>query len=477
MRRFGILFAVAFALTMFIQVASADEPKDGEQTQGMTLEERIKHLGLIVPEDVKRRFEELNTLPSPVLLNTDDRWDWREMNGVTPVKNQLNCGSCWDFSATAAFESAVLIQDGVEWDLSEQQVIDCNEYGWGCNGGWMDDAYKLFIDYGAVEESCYPYRAQHGWPCRQDTCDVVARMDSWINIQEDVNAIKNALLQGPVSTCFYVYPDFHWNCYERMSVNVNHAVVIVGWDDNLCGVGAWICKNSWGVEWGDQGFFYIPYGSCSIGRYAELPVYEHRPVLLTCVCRSPAFCCGGNLYFKLTVVNNTEENISGVLTFSGHSGYDCDPGNVMVSIPRSKTYPPGVTGADYFLKVPNTVIAGQYSASISGNFGGHEVSCCMNVDIVQCSPWKMGDNVGWELVEINAAVVEEELPTISFLSQSYPNPFNATAEISYELALGADVKLEIYNLLGEKVATLVDERQEAGHRSVIWDASAASSGL
>lgn len=76
-----------------------------------------------------------------------------------------------------------------------------------------------------------------------------------------------------------------------------------------------------------------------------------------------------------------------------------------------------------------------------------------------------------------AAVGETGLPHDYMLRQSYPNPFNATTTIGYELPVGTHVKLEIRNLLGQKVATLVDERQEAGYKSVNWDASKAASGL
>jgi len=69
------------------------------------------------------------------------------------------------------------------------------------------------------------------------------------------------------------------------------------------------------------------------------------------------------------------------------------------------------------------------------------------------------------------------LPTDYTLTQNYPNPFNARTAISYELPVTRHVKLEVYNLLGEKVATLIDEEQEAGYRSVVWDASKVSSGL
>jgi hypothetical protein len=477
MRRIGIVFTVLFALAAFAQLALADEPQAFGPKQEATVGENTHATGLIVPEEVKKRFEELDKLPSPALIATQERWDWREMNGVTPVKSQGNCGSCWDFAATGACESAVLIADQVEWDLSEQQVIDCNVYGYGCGGGWMEAVYLLFRDYGAVEESCYPYRAQDWWPCEQETCDVVVQIEDWIDVQNDINAIKNAVLQAPVSTTLKIPSGFHWDCFWYSGFTPDHAVMIVGWDDNICDGGGWICKNSWSTGWGDEGFFYIPYGSCGIGHYTEQPVYVHRPVILSCESLTPTFCRGGEFYFKLTIVNNTEGDISGTMTFRGYFGHDCDPGSILVSIPRHKTYPQGVTENSYFFKVPNSVAAGQYSASVSGNLSGHEVTCCMNLEIVQCSPWKMGDNVGWELVETGRRGGEEFRPTIMSLSQSYPNPFNANAVISYELGVTADVRLEVYNILGERVATLVNEKQDAGEQSVLWDASNAPSGV
>jgi len=70
-----------------------------------------------------------------------------------------------------------------------------------------------------------------------------------------------------------------------------------------------------------------------------------------------------------------------------------------------------------------------------------------------------------------------DLPINYSLLQNHPNPFNATTTISYQLPVDAYVKLEVYNTLGQKVATLVDSRQQAGYRRVVWDASQVSSGL
>lgn len=273
----SILFTASL-LGAIGQVYAQSDSGERASDREMTLQERMEHLGVIIPEHVRRQFAALNMQEPPILLNPEDYFDWREMGGVTAVKDQASCGSCWDFAATGAFESAILIADSVEWDLSEQQVLDCNWGGSSCDGGWMGDAYDLYTNYGAIEEPCYPYRASDRYSCEQDSCVVMVALDSHIEVQNDVDAIKNALLFGPVSSCFMVYNDFQWDCYDHpYEGEINHAIVIVGWDDGMCdGRGGWIVKNSWGPGWGDEGYFYIPYGSCGIGNYTQQPIYESR---------------------------------------------------------------------------------------------------------------------------------------------------------------------------------------------------------
>lgn len=244
----------------------------------LTPEERQMRLGLEIPDEVRARFDELNKQPPPLLLNTEEYFDWREFGCVTPVKNQGACGSCWDFAATGAFESVYMIAEGVLPDFSEQQVLVCNTGGSDCNGGWMVDAYHVFMSYGVVDESCMPYLANHNHPCTQEECVPIAVLDGYIDVPNNVNAIKNALIQGPLSTTFTVYNDFNGyqgGCYEHADTSpLNHAVVIVGWDDNMCdGQGAWIVKNSWGTNFGVDGYFYIKYGAAGIGEYTQRPIY------------------------------------------------------------------------------------------------------------------------------------------------------------------------------------------------------------
>jgi len=82
-----------------------------------------------------------------------------------------------------------------------------------------------------------------------------------------------------------------------------------------------------------------------------------------------------------------------------------------------------------------------------------------------------------EIVGVTGDWTEDNLPLDYALFQNYPNPFNATTRINYQLPVNARVKLEVYNLLGQKVATLVDSKQQRGYKSVVWDASEVSSGL
>ncbi len=205
------------------------------------------------------------------------------------------------------------------------------------------------------------------------------------------------------------------------------------------------------------------------------PCVQLAGVLMVCENLTPIFCRGKNFYFKLSVENRTEDDLSGPMTFSGYAGYDCDPGNNLVNIVRNKTYPPGITENYYFFQAPNAALPSQYSASVSGTLAGCDLFCCMNTDIIQCSPFKVGDNTEWQLMEVERP--EVELPTFTSLDQNYPNPFNANTSISYTLTEAGNVSLKVYDISGRLVTTLVDQRQEAGEHEVTWDGSDVSSGV
>jgi hypothetical protein len=138
--------------------------------------------------------------------------------------------------------------------------------------------------------------------------------------------------------------------------------------------------------------------------------------------------------------------------------------------------------ADLIEHVPGYAPSGAYSfVTYIGEFPSSIIdSSCMYFRKEGAAYASAGGN-GWQSLKAwfddDSELSEAALPTAYSLSQNYPNPFNATTTIKYQLPVDSDVELEIYNLFGQKVATLVDSRQQAGYRSVIWDASEVSSGI
>lgn len=254
-------------------------------TSELSPQEFSRLCGFNPPEGYDEWFDEQPKFTAPPDMVFPPIFDWRDSSVVTAVKNQGNCGSCWDFAATGAFEAAIKKHDGIEYDLSEQQVLSCNLYEAGCGGGWAEPVYELFQRYGAVLESCMPYTANDNVPCTQEECEVAAKLKEWEYIDTSVTSIKAAVLENPVYSGFSVWSDFsdyESGCYEHTTgyYRGEHAIVIVGWDDTSCaGEGAWICKNSWGEGWGGLGgFFYIKFGDCGIGRSTVRPIYPPDPV-------------------------------------------------------------------------------------------------------------------------------------------------------------------------------------------------------
>ena len=244
-------------------------------------EEFQKLLGARIPEELQkqidRRPKKKFVTPQSSLFPTN--FDWRDFGIVTPVKNQGACGSCWDFAAIGALEAVLAINESVEYDLSEQQILSCVTPGSGCGGGWYSWAWDYISNNGSVLETCMPYEADDTVPCTDGSCAKVATTGGWIDVQNSVGAIKEQVLISPVATTFTVYEDFKsygGGCYEHEGDDpINHGVVIIGWDDSMCGnEGAWLIKNSWGASWGDLGFFWIKYGSCNVGTATQRVIYS-----------------------------------------------------------------------------------------------------------------------------------------------------------------------------------------------------------
>jgi parallel beta-helix repeat protein len=213
-------------------------------------------------------------------------FDWRDKNALTPVKYQDVCGSCWAFATNGVLEAAVKIHDAQTLDLSEQYLVSTNTHGWSCSGGSI--SFDYYIDrptscnrVGPVLESVFPYTGANTPPnCPYATLS--QRLNTWDLVEgsdPSVAAAKQAIMDyGPIFASVYTEATFQaykggvYN-YDPPTSEVNHAVVLVGWNDTIGSSGAWVMRNSWSTLWGDQGYMYIEYGVANIGRWSAFADY------------------------------------------------------------------------------------------------------------------------------------------------------------------------------------------------------------
>ncbi len=243
--------------------------------------------------------------------NLPESYDLREQGLVTSVKNQYNFGTCWAFAALASLESSLIEKDPMvdlcEWSLA--YTTYCDEFGFA----YRDDIDTLFdegglFEYaapmltagiGCVDEGYFGYDygdleilncglVQDDWRaaryCQTTECVMMRYWRYGNNFADELKAVKNAIYEGHVLSIDFDHTDAAYNednhCYyytydaHSGEEVYGHAVALVGWDDNFPasqfndrpeGNGAFLCRNSWGTEWGNDGYFWISYYDESIG--------------------------------------------------------------------------------------------------------------------------------------------------------------------------------------------------------------------
>ncbi|KAL9655121.1 hypothetical protein ABK040_008900 [Willaertia magna] len=227
-----------------------------------------------------------NTVPT--------NWDWRNVNGVNYCSTTRNqhlpqyCGSCWAFAATSSIADRINILRKGQWPsafLSVQHVLACSNAG-KCSGG---DHYALYVymnKFGVPDETCNNYRAIDQTCTAMNacyTCSTFGASNCYAitnykrykvgeyGILKGVDQIKAEIYnRGPVSCGIQVTQEFEnyqggiFN-QQMSNANINHIISVVGFGlDSQSGKNYWILRNSWGMQWGEQGFARVTFGSLGI---------------------------------------------------------------------------------------------------------------------------------------------------------------------------------------------------------------------
>ncbi|XP_030637183.1 cathepsin K [Chanos chanos] len=248
----------------------------------MTSEEvALKLAGLMLPLNKDRN----NTyIPEDSLKRLPKSIDYRKLGYVTSVKNQGSCGSCWAFSSAGALEGQLFKTKGQLVDLSPQNLVDCVKENYGCGGGYMTNAFNYVKQNGGIDsESAYPYVGQDQ-QCAYSASGKAAECRGYKEVPEgNERALASALVKaGPVSigidatlSTFQFYKRgvyYDRNCNQE---DINHAVLLVGYGVTTKGKKYWIVKNSWGEDWGNQGYIYMARNRgnlCGIANLASFPI-------------------------------------------------------------------------------------------------------------------------------------------------------------------------------------------------------------
>ncbi|HEV7231499.1 MAG TPA: C1 family peptidase [Bacteroidia bacterium] len=241
-------------------------------------------------------------------------FSWLTLKKCTAVKDQGQCGSCWAFASCASLECVVKIVDNNIRSFSEQWLINCDTKCNACNGGWCPD--NMFTGTGGVYEADLPYAdmSANGTGSCASSYTYHEKPQGYMQIAASPTdaQIKQAIYDyGPVWACVDAGNNFQ-NYKSGTVLNssdgttLDHAIVLVGWDD---AAKCWILRNSWGSSWGENGgYMRIGYGVSGVGGNATYFNYKgiinhNLPPVADFAVNTPTSCSGA-VAFKDNSVNS-----------------------------------------------------------------------------------------------------------------------------------------------------------------------------
>ena len=203
----------------------------------------------------------------------DSRIQWP--NCISSVKDSGACAASWAVSTVDTLADRMCIQTGVHKPLSQQDMLSCDGNNFGCNGGFINNAWSYLVSDGVVTEACKPFNSSNGecpncnTRCNNGEKYTKSKCKSLFSIVSNKDNMQMEITShGPMQASMDVYKDF---LYYKSGVYVSNyqtylgsqAVRVLGWGV-MNGTKYWLAANNWGVRWGENGMFKIGQDQCSI---------------------------------------------------------------------------------------------------------------------------------------------------------------------------------------------------------------------
>lgn len=209
---------------------------------------------------------------TPQTLNIVNKMNWKDKGCVSSVKNQKSCKCSYAFTSIAAIESAFLINNR-NLTLSEQEIIDCStSFGNnGCITGTVKNTFEYIKAQSISSDTDYPYMDKES-QCKSSTASTKYTIQEYKTCESNINALLKCIPITPIAAAIYIKDDFYdyeSGIYDAESScgaisQTNAAVLVTGYDleDSVPFI---IVKNSWGAQWGEEGFAKLAIGQRSTG--------------------------------------------------------------------------------------------------------------------------------------------------------------------------------------------------------------------
>jgi len=219
---------------------------------------------------------------------TAKKFDLRDYNAVTSIKNQGMCGSCWAFATLSAIESNYALKNGKHLDLAEQTMLSCAKVG-NCGGSnpalvyvWLLEDTTAYLQnekdnpYKEINTTNKEVSVSCTYPIIKNNDVKVINFNGFFrdeasSKEEYIATVKEFLVEYGAVNCvlWSNNPEFQNykgenNVIKSKSDKIDHAVNIIGWDDDKQ---AWLIKNSWGTLWGNNGFAWIDYDALPLDQF------------------------------------------------------------------------------------------------------------------------------------------------------------------------------------------------------------------